>query len=173
MRIIDLIDSKIVISPEALCISPFSELWQSDKSKEKTLATNQIKYIWFYSDFNSPYFIHPDKDRHNLIISDVIKDKKFSVTKDIKEGIEKYTSLHLTPAMRMLDAANSVIFKMEEYYRSIDFAGEDDPEKVIKIINLMPKTVQSLNDALKQCKSEESHGTKVRGNADVGMFEEQ
>ena len=54
MRIIDLIDSKIVISPEALCISPFSELWQSDKSKDKTLATNQIKYIWFYSDFNSP-----------------------------------------------------------------------------------------------------------------------
>ena len=35
MRIIDLVDDKIVITPEALCISPFSEIWANDKSKCK------------------------------------------------------------------------------------------------------------------------------------------
>ena len=93
MRIIDLIEGNIVISPEALCISPFSELWQKDKSKGKALATRQIKYIWFYSDFNSPYFQDPESDRHNLILMDVIKDKDFEVTEEVKEGIKKYKQL--------------------------------------------------------------------------------
>lgn len=172
MRIIDLVDDKIVISAEALCISPFEEIWKADKTKAKSVATNQIKYIWFYSDFESPYFVHPEKERHTMIVNDVIKDGGFKSDKTIQKAIEKYTELHLTPAMRMLDAANSIIFKMEQYFRDVDFNKEDDPEKIQKMMIAMPKTVASLNDAKKQCQSESLSGSKVRGNADIGMFED-
>ena len=74
MKILDLVNGQVVITPEALCISPFSELWQEDKSKTKANATNQIKYIWFFSDFNSPYYQQSESDRHSLILADVIKD---------------------------------------------------------------------------------------------------
>lgn len=172
MKIIDLVDDKIVISSECLCIDPFESIWKADKTKGKLVATNQIKYIWFYSDFNSPYFMHPERERHNMIVDDVVKDKGFKVDKAVQKAIEKYTELHLTPAMRMLDAANSVIFKMESYLRTVDFNKEDDPEKIQKMMIAMPKTVAALNDAKKQCLTESLSGTKVRGNADVGMFED-
>lgn len=172
MKIIDLVDSKIVISPEALCISPFSELWQKDKSKDKTLATNQIKYIWFYSDFNSPYYIHPELDRHNLILIDVIKDKDFEVTNTIKEGINKYRELHITPSMLMLEAAHSAIYKMKGYFETIDLT-QDDIDKVTRAIINFPKMIQAINEAKKQCKEEQTSGTRVRGNADIGMFEDK
>lgn len=172
MRIIDLVDDKIVINSECLCIEPFDSIWKSDKTKVKTDATNKIKYIWFYSDFDSPYFMHPEKERHNMIVDDVIKDKSFKTDKTIQKAIEKYTELHLTPAMRMLDAANSVIFKMESYFRTVDFNKEDDPEKIQKMMIAMPKTVSALNEAKKQCMTESLSGSKVRGNADIGMFED-
>ena len=42
--IFDVVDNKVIIKPEALLISPFKEIWEN---KDKTLANNQIKYIWF------------------------------------------------------------------------------------------------------------------------------
>lgn len=173
MKIIDLVDSRIIISPEALCISPFAELWQLDKSKDKTLATNQIKYIWFYTDFNSPYYIHPELDRHNLILNDVIKDKGFEVTNKIKEGINKYRELHITPSMMMLEAANSAIYKMKAYFENVDLAGSDDIDKVTRAVINFPKMIQAINEAKKQCREEQTSGVRVRGNADVGMFEDK
>lgn len=171
MIIIDLVDDKIVINSECLCIDPFDSIWKADKTKGKLIATNQIKYIWFFADFGSPYFIHPEKERHRMIVDDVIKDTNFKADKAIQKGIEKYTELHLTPAMRMLDAANSVIFKMESFFRNVDFGKEDDPEMIQKMMIAMPKTVAALNDAKKQCLTESLSGSRVRGNADLGMLE--
>lgn len=170
MRIIDLVDGKIVISAECLCISPFSEIWQSDKSKDKVNATNQIKYIWFFSDFESPYYTHPEEDRSSLIIKDVIKDDKFKIDDTINKAVEKYKALHVTASMRLLDAANSAIFKMEKYFKEIDYT-RDDPDKVQKMIINLPKQTAAVNDAMKLCKEQSLSGVRVRGNADVGMFE--
>ena len=172
MKLIDLIDGKIVISPEVLCILPFSEIWSKDKSKDKVQATNQIKYIWFYTDFNSPYYQHPEHDRHILLLKDVIKDEKFKVDNDVKQAVEKYKQLHITPSMRLLDAANSAIYKMEKYFKNVNFEN-DDPDMVQKMIINMPKLVNSINDATKLCREQASSGVKVRGNVDVGLFEDE
>lgn len=171
MKIIDILDNKIIISPEALCISPFSELWQNDKSKDKTKATSQIKYIWFYSDFNSPYFQHPEEDRHNLLLKDVIKDKDFKVDKDIKAGIIKYKQLCNSPAIEAIESAFILIGKINKYFKEVDLL-QADPKKVMDMFNNMPKAIESLNQAKKTAMAEEVKGVKVRGNVDLGMYEE-
>ena len=38
-KIFDVVDSKLIIKPEALCISPFEEIWKSDKTESKKIAS--------------------------------------------------------------------------------------------------------------------------------------
>lgn len=171
-KILDLKDGKIVISPECLAITPFKELWESDISKTKSLATNKIKYVWFYSDYSSPYFQQPEEVRQKMIILDVIRDKDFKVTKDIKDCIAKYKELSSTPAIRMVESANILAGKMESYFKDVDLAAVD-VKKVTDIFINMPKIVSSLKEAEKKCMEEVNNGVKVRGNASIGMFEDE
>ena len=54
-KLFDLVEDKVEIKPESLLIYPFSEIWKRDKSKDKSKAFKEITYIWFYSDFDSPF----------------------------------------------------------------------------------------------------------------------
>jgi len=170
LKIIDLVEDKLIISPECLAISPFSELWANDKSKSKAIATAQIKYIWFYTDFSSPYFQQPERVRGKMIALDVLKDKDFKETKEVKECIAKYKELSSTPATRMVEAANILAGKMESYFKDVDLSSVD-VKKVTDIFINMPKIVSSLKEAEKKCMEEINDGVKVRGNNKLGMFE--
>lgn len=172
MKIVDLVDGQVVITPEALCISPFSELWQEDKSKTKANATNQIKYIWFFSDFNSPYYQQSESDRHSLILADVIKDKDFKVDTKVKEGIKKYQQINSSPAIDAIDAAYAFMRNIQDYFKTVKLTEVSNPKTVTDIFANMPKMVEALNQAKKAAYAEQSNGVKVRGGADVGLFED-
>jgi len=172
MKILDFIDNKVTISPEILSISPFKEIWVNDKSKEKELAIKQLKYIWFFSDYNSPYFKFPEEDRKKLILEDVLKDKSFKVDKDLVASIDKYKSLTYSPAIEAVESAFSLISKLNKYFKEIDFTEVSDPKKITDMFANMPKIIASLNEARKHAESENSAKIKVRGNASTGIFED-
>ncbi len=169
-KIIDLVDGKVQISPECLVIEPFKTIWESDKNKEKVSATNIIKYIWFYTDFNSPYYQQNDSERHNLIVEYVILDNKFKVTEAVKKGIESYKKVITTPSMKLFEAVQESIAKMEEFFRGTDYT-EENIDKIQKAILNMPKMQESVQNALENCRKEQSSGTRVRGDVSLGMFE--
>lgn len=172
MRIIDLVDDKIIIKPEALCISPFSDIWASDKSKDKRLATQKIKYIWFFVDYDSPYKKNIPLDKRGpMIIRDIIKDKDFKADQDIVTAIAKYEELYTTPEMRLIDGANTMVNRMDSFFRTAEVDGENI-KKASDTIIAMPKLVQALKDARKAAEAEKESGTKVRGNAELGLFEQ-
>ena len=171
MRIIDIQEGKITITPEALCISPFSELWQGDKSKDKSKATSQMKYIWFFADIESPYYDKPEADRHNLLALDVMKDKDYKVTKEVNEGIKKYQELYnSTPGIIALDAAYSLMFKIQEYFKTVDLQ-EVDVKKLTDTFSNMPKIMNALQEARRVAFSEKVKGVKIRGGAELGLYE--
>jgi hypothetical protein len=168
----DLKDNQVVIKPESLLIYPFSELWKRDKSKTKESATKDIKYVWFYCDFDSPYFNYEDDERALLIKEQVLEDTKYKTDELVNKSIERYKELHLTPSMRMLDAAYTAIFKMDKYFKDIDF-DNDDIDKVQKAIIAMPKMIQSINESKELCKKEQAATERVKGNAEINMFEDR
>jgi ACT domain-containing protein len=172
MKILDVIEGKVVITPECLCISPFSEIWSNDKTKDKIQANQQIKYVWFFSDFNSPYYKFPEDERKAFIIKDIIKDSKFTVTSQLKEAIETYKRLHSSPAIAAVDAAFTFMNKIQDYFKTVDLE-EVDAKKITDIFINMPKIVASLNEARKAAAAEETSATKVRGGATVGLFEDK
>tara|TARA_R110000868_G_scaffold380468_2_gene646488 strand:+ start:207 stop:725 length:519 start_codon:yes stop_codon:yes gene_type:complete len=163
-------NGKLEIIPELLGISPFSEIWSLDKTKTKEEAYKNCKYIWFFADYDSPYFQYSEEDRHKYIITDVIKDAKYKPSKEVEKGIVKYTQLNTTPAMKLLESAYGAIFKMDDYFKNVDFA-EDDIDKVTRSIIAMPKMIAAINEAKELCKKEQSSGIKVRGGASTGLYE--
>lgn len=172
IKIIDLVDNKIVIAPECLVIEPFKSVWDKDKSKDKTQAFNMIKYTWYYSSFKSPFFQHNHTDRHKLIIDHILKDSSFKVTKELQECINTYEKIHTTPAMKLFRAVQESINKMEEFFKTAEY-NEDSITKIQKAIIDMPKMQEAVQNALNNCEKEKSTGDKVRGDNVLGMFENQ
>jgi len=172
MKILDFSDNKIIISPEVLSISPFKEIWEEDKSLNKKTATDKIRYVWFFSDYNSPYFKFPEEDRKKLILEDVLNDKKFKVDKDLVISIDKYKQLTYSPAVGMVETALVLVGNLNKYLKEVDFSEVPDPKKITEIFANMPKIVASLNEAKRLAEAEVTASIKVRGNASLGMYED-
>lgn len=172
IKIIDLVDSKVIVAPECLVIEPFKSIWEKDKSKDKTQAFNMIKYTWYYAAYQSPFFQHSNSDKSKLILSHIIKDDKFKLTKELEECIKIYEKIHTTPAMRLFRAVQESINKMEEFFNTAEY-NEDSITKIQKAIIDMPKMQEAVQAALNNCQKEQTTGDKVRGDNVLGMFENQ
>lgn len=171
-KIIDLKDGKVIIAPECLVIEPFKSVWEKDKTKEKKDAYNTIQYVWFYSAFKSPFFAHSNEDRHKLITETILKDPKFKVTKELEACIEMFEKINTTPAMKLFRAAQESVVRMEKFFREVEYT-EDNVAKIQKAIIDMPKMQEAVQKAFENCMKEQSTGDKVRGNATLGLFENQ
>jgi hypothetical protein len=172
VKIIDLVDSKIIVAPECLVIEPFKSIWEKDKSKDKTQAFNMIKYTWYYASFKSPFFQHSNSDKHKLIVDHILKEPKFKMTQDLLDCINMYDKIHTTPAMRLFRAVQESINKMEKFFEDAEY-NEDSITKIQKAIIDMPKMQEAVQAALNNCQKEQSTGDKVRGDNVLGMFENQ
>lgn len=172
MKILELHNDRVSISAEALGLTFFKTLWARDKSKNKEKAYNDIAYVFYYCDFNSPFFIYPPEERSSQIKEYILGDKNFKIDKEIEVAIEGYTTLNTTPSMRMLESVQIAIAKMEGYFKAVDYETVDI-DKVGKFIERLPKLMESVNQASEVCKKEIANGTRVRGNATVGQFEDR
>lgn len=170
IKIIDLVDGKIIVAPECLVIEPFKSIWEKDKTKDKTHAFNVIKYTWYYASYKSPFFQHSNSDRSKLILSHIIKDDKFKVNKELEECVKMYEKINTTPAMKLFRSVQESINKMEEFFMTAEY-NEDSITKIQKAIIDMPKMQEAIQAALNNCSKEQSSGDKVRGEATLGMFE--
>lgn len=177
-KLLDIKDGSLTISPEAIGISFLGDIWISDTSKDKSKALLDIKYIYYYSDFNSPYFIYPENERIKYI-KEFVTGNSYKPSKTVLEAIRLYKELNMTPGMKQLEAAYIALSKSEQYLRSVDYNKMDDngrflydPEKVQKMIVNMPKLIEALNQAKDICMKEQSSTTRVRGNKSISQFED-
>lgn len=172
MKLLDLVDGAVVIKPECLAIEPFEKVWLSDKTKSKKEASKILKYVWFFADYKSPYHDKPEDERHKMLVADVLRDKSFKVTKEVKACIAKYREVHTTPAMKMVEAGNIFCKKLEDYFTSVNLEDVKSPKAIADMFVSMPKIVASQKEAEKKCFEEAASGTKVRGGAKLGKFED-
>ena len=175
MKILDLDQNKkIIISPEALGLTFFKVLWSRDKTKDKENAYRDIQYVYYFSDLNSPFFKNPPDQRDGLIKEYVFGDTSYKVDKEVEAAIVAYKELNTTPAMEMLNAVTIVISKMKDYFESVDLSnGESEINKVQNAVINMPKMIAAVNEAKEACRKESLGTTRVRGGAQVGLFEDK
>ena len=76
MKLFDIDNNKVIVHPEALLIQSFKLLWDRDKSKDKARALKELAYVYFMTDFKSPYDRYDPAERHIQISADIVGDEK-------------------------------------------------------------------------------------------------
>lgn len=172
-------NGKIIFDPNVLSLPWFKVIWEADKTKEKENAIKELSYIFYLVDHKSPYASYPEDTRRENIIKDVIKDIKWKESKQVKEAIEKYKEFNTTVSSELLESVKSLVYKLTEYFNSIKFDKEGDPEFEMKKAEAaqkatasIGKTIESLATLEERVKKEITHKTNVRGGQSLGMFSE-
>lgn len=167
MKVFDLKDDEVIISPEILTISVFNEIWSSDKSKNKKNAYNDFKYIYHLCDFNSPYNNYSEEKRIQAIKEEVLGQKDYNPSEKVKQASVVYKSLKESPIERLYNGVKNKIEDITKYLNENEFTDETS-QTTLKVIDSVSKLVgqyKTLEAAVKADK--ETLNVKIRGDKKV------
>ena len=167
MKVFDLKDNEIIISPEILTISAFDEIWSSDKSKNKNNAYNDFKYIYHLCDFNSPYNNYSEEKRIQAIKEEVLGQKDYNPSEKVKQACVIYKHLKESPIERLYNGVKDKIEDITKYLNENEFTDETS-QTTLKVIDSVSKLVGQYKTLETAVKSEkESSTVKIRGDKKV------
>jgi len=176
-KLFDIDRNKIVPNPDVLAIPAMKKIWNRDKSKTKDKAMREIAYVVFLCDFHSPYKDLRISEKEKIIIEDTFKADKWEPDDIIKDAIEVYKKLQVTPSMRLLTASRNSVEKLSDYFDQINFKEIDNFGKPIysaieltRNLKEVGNVVKSLTNLDKQVKLELEEQS-VRGGNKIGYFE--
>lgn len=163
----------------ALLLSPFAALFKRDKTKNKEVATNEMAYIYFFTDPKSDYQIELDD---NIRTSEILKDLKlpkgWKPDKLVKEAIEFYRSRSRTATSAMYEAALAAAASVNKICLESDdlIQSADDPiaaaQKIMMILEKIPKAMANLSAAHKELiKEQQDAEGKTKGSKVFNTFE--
>ena len=178
MGLFDLKEGQIVLHPDSLALPPFKRIWNRDKGKGKEKATKEIAYIYYVTDFKSPYSIYPEDRRKTLVAEDFMKDIKYKPDKDVIEAIGFYKKLRETTSMYVLEKAKSAVYKLADYFDNIDFKETDEvgrpiysAKDVSANLEKVGKIVESLDKLEEKVRKEIKTTENIRGGGEIGDYE--
>lgn len=170
-------NNDVTITPEALGISPFKEIWKRDRNRNKRKALAELMYIYHLCDFRSHYKSFNDTDRERKAKEDVLGEYK--VDGLVKEGINKYKELSTTRSMMLLDDANVGVDKLREYFKDVDFLQQDengravhDPIKFKNVMTALPDIIKGIKKLKEEVEKELDEESGIRGGVTKGLFED-
>lgn len=186
----DQVNGKIVIEDPAVLLvreigellSPTRNKTKVDKTgKNKTRAMKELKYIYLFFDWESPYFKYPEQERHSESFLDSgLTDKEFD-DPVFREACRKYDNIQNSSLdIKMLKAAMEAVDKQILYLQTVDLQ-ERDPvsgKPIFKSKDLIQeiKGCKDLIGSLRELESQvkkgfEVNGSNLRGDVETGMFD--
>lgn len=170
---------KVVISEEALLLTPFKKIWDRDRTKNKDRALAELGYIYFFNDPRSEYqYLVNTEDRHNAIVEGEGLGDKWKPDKLVNEASEFYNSFKPTSAL-LLEDTRFAIDKLRQLLRDIDLTKEDDKGKPVYTLNTVtatikqiPELVKGLDEAEKTLRSEVANLGRMRGQGEKTLMED-
>ena len=166
-------ENKVVIEPDSLAIPVFREIWRRDKDRNKERAIKELSYIYFITDYKSPYNIYPDGKREDMIKSDFIKEDKWKPDDLIKSAITKYEEFQQTPSLRLLKAARKAQDEITNYLETGECEKFPDIKELMTVVNAVGKAVESVDKVEEKVKKEMTNSNRSKGQGgDDNMFED-
>lgn len=168
--------NKLVITPEALAIKEFSDIWKLDYNAKKEKAIRELSYIYFSCDYNSVYKSYAPAKREKQIKLDL--DLRI-VSSNVIAGVKKYNSLQSTPSLRILNSGLRTTEEVIKYLSKVNLTKRDDKgkplydvEDVMKYLAKIAVVVETLEKLKEKVKLEEQDDTRIRGGGTTGAFED-
>lgn len=134
---------EVSVEPEALLLAPFKTLYDRDKRKDKSLAMQELAYIYFMGDPRSDYQYLVDTEvRSQEIIKGLGMPANWRPDEAVKRALTFYESFKPISA-GLLEDTRFVVNKLRQELRTMDFDERDDKGKPVH-------TLQSITATLKQ-----------------------
>ena len=177
MKLFQLDESyNVLFEPQTALIKPFAALINRDRSKNKTQASKELAFVFFYCDIKSDYMIHTDLDTRRLsIMADIGLKSSWTIDKKMEEAIAYYESMSQSITATILKdstyVASKLSKKMKELVDSPDLdIGEMD--KLLNGIKKMPDVISSLQKAEQAVLKEIQEEQGRLGSKEKALFED-
>ena len=188
---------KIIIAPEIKLIPQIADLISRDKGKDKRESFKELSYVYFVTDYKSPYYIYPRDERRQRVKIELGFDPDWNPDQLLESVIFKYDEMQKTPSISTLVAIRESLMtstKVIEALRTriedrlIKFntpsETEDAPDELEDITNIvsavssllvladkLPKAISTMTDLEEKVKKEQSDDRKIRGGGSINAFE--
>jgi len=180
MRLFDLKDRNVIVSPEALLIPEFKDIWKRDKTKDKLKAMRELSYVYFVCDYKSPYRSSFTLNRLEVMVAkDFMKDESYTPDSKISAAVDKYKELQKTPSMMLLDASLKTVHNLIDYLQNVDLQERDKndrpiykPSDVTSSLKNIGGIVESLSKVRESVEKEMSEQATLRGHRKKGNRED-
>lgn len=134
---------EVEIEPEALMMVPFKAIYDRDKSKDKSMAKQELAYVYFMGDPRSDYQYLVDTEvRAAEVIKGLGMPKGWKADKVIERALTFYESFKPISA-GLLEDTRYVINRLRVELRNMNFNERDDKGKPVH-------TLQSITNTIKQ-----------------------
>jgi len=171
---------QVEVEPEALMLEPFKDLWDRDKGKDKSMAKQELAYIYFMGDPRSDYqYIIDDRVRSKEIIKGLGMPKSWKPDKKVTKALEFYCSFKPISA-GLLEDTRVAVNKLRQMLKNIDLNERDDKNKpvhtlssITQTIKQIPALVRDLDSAEKTLSKDIVAEAKARGSQEKGAFEDE
>jgi hypothetical protein len=170
MGLFNLLNNQVVIDPSVLPIPEFKKLWDRDKTKGKDSAFKELSYVYYVTDFNSPYSNIPEEKRSGIIRDDFMKDPKWKPDEAIEEAIVKYRMLTRTPTMFLVEAVKESAYKLADYLKNSE-PDSKTTKTIMETVDKLGKFVASYSKLNEAVQREQAAGGRTFGDKKIGEYE--
>lgn len=193
-QLFELKNNKVVFNPVYLMIPEFKELWEQDKSKDKSEALMYFTYIYFLVDYKSPYNNYPEEIKKVNVNKDFMGKEDYKQPQILVKAVSKYSELQDNYAIRILNnsrnSLENIVILINELHQDINQSikiikgkgskkskGEEmdvifkNIERIMKITDKLPTQIENIIKLEKDARRFEEEGMKIKGGGTIGMFE--
>ena len=170
---------KVTIEPEAILLKPFRIIWERYKKDTKEKAINELGFVYFFADPRSDYqYIVDEEDRIKAIKEGEGLPDKWVPDKQILAAIDFYKQFK-TSSVLLLETTRMLVDKLMKQMKSLDLDERDDKNKPIFALNTITATIEKvpalvlkLDEAEKTISSELKNDSRMRGQGEKSVFED-
>lgn len=171
---------EVSIEPEALVLAPFKALYDRDKKKDKSMAMQELAYIYFMGDPRSDYQYLVDPEvRSKEIIKGLGMPDKWKPDAAVKRALTFYESFKPISA-GLLEDTRYVVNKLRSELRRMDFDERDDKGKpvhtlqsITATLKQIPGLARDLDEAERTLSKDIIAESKARGSQTKALLEDE
>jgi hypothetical protein len=167
---------------DILLIYPFNEIWNRDETKHKSIAINELAYIYYLVSpkKTNPYSGYSNELKSKKIIEGIWKQVEWTPDDLVKEAIATYAKWleEAAPSMRYYNAVKSGVEQTINFFQNIDFNERTDKGlPVYKISEVIPalksanEVLKSMTDLQERVEQEVYESSKTKSGKEINVFE--
>jgi hypothetical protein len=177
------VENRVVMpTAEALLISPYKDIWNRDKSKDKQYAIEDFSYIEFMSSMkkSNPYSGYDEDLKHEKIKEDIITRKNWKPDALISKAIDKIKEFQekasVTYSYYMSNKRGAE--QMKSFFNTLNISEVNSktgnplykPKDITSALNDANRTLETLDSMKEKVEQELFETTKNKGQKEISPF---